>query len=801
MQGQQARGRLARRSEVLTLASAVLVVVAYAETRPNGVPAGILGLGVVGGCLLALHAVGLVLVYRATRVVNFAQVQMSALGGLLFVNLVQRRLLIVGLARACPPCLRGPETVGQLRRSGAMGTALARSAGLTGASSDTRLADARDLLGHRLDVSRLAAATAPGWLVQAEYWLAALLSVAVAVGLVWLLYAGVVKRFSHAPRLVLTVATLGAGQLALTVGSSVLSPLLNAGGGGLKLAGNAQPPIGIALHLPPAVFASADVLIVVVALAAAAGLAWVLRRSAIGVVMRSVADNPQRAQTLGVPLDKVVSRAWLLAGLLGGLASVLAAAQLGAESAASFDFLVRALAAAVVGAMVSVPLAVAGAVAISVMDRAMLWTSGSTAPVAVLLLVLVGVMLLAQHRRASRAEDEAHGAWQAARELRPIPGELRGVPVVRRTVRALAVLGAVVVLAYPWVMSPGQTVLGTATMAYAVIGLSLLVLTGWAGQISLGQGAFAAVGAWVAAVSGLPLPLAVAAGTLAGAAVAVAVGIPALRLRGLNLAVVTLTLGLATSAVLLNPRYLGQSLGDGITRPILLGVDFNDERAFYYLTLAAAAAATVAVVGMRRSRTARALIACRDNERAAESFGIDLVRVRVGAFAISGALASFAGVLLAFAQRGAQSQTFTPGFSVRLFLMVVIGGLGSVAGPLIGALYLGALQLAGTSVIAPVTNLLADPGLGAVVLLLLAPGGVGQLVFGMRDAWLRRVASRLHIDVPSLVADGAGAGRLGGRAVLAPKLRPGGGTVFVPARYALDDQWMVDARHQELVGG
>jgi branched-chain amino acid transport system permease protein len=284
----------------------------------------------------------------------------------------------------------------------------------------------------------------------------------------------------------------------------------------------------------------------------------------------------------------------------------------------------------------------------------------------------------------------------------------------------------------------------------------------------------------VAASSRLPFPLAVLAAAGAGAVVAVAVGIPALRLRGLHLAITTLAFALATSALLLNPRYLGRALPASLSRPAFLGIDFADQRASYYLAVGALALAVASVASMRRSRTARALIAARDNPAAAQSYGIDVVTARLGAFAVSGFLAASAGALVAFQEGGVRALAFTPERSVRVFVYAVIGGLGSIGGPLLGFAYDGVLSLLAASPL--VVGL--STGVGGLALLLLLPGGLSQLSAEVRDAWLRRVARRYRVAVPGLLGRAGGAAP-GEQAPIAP---PPASSV-PPPRYELDDQW------------
>ncbi|MDQ1445432.1 MAG: branched-chain amino acid transport system permease protein livM, partial [Acidimicrobiaceae bacterium] len=487
---------------------------------------------------------------------------------------------------------------------------------------------------------------------------------------------------------------------------------------------------------------------------------------------------------------------------LAGLASLLAAAGAGTVASAATDIgpLVRMLAAASIGALVSLPATLFGALAIGLMDQSFLWHAKNNDAMVGVLLVLVVAALLVQRMRYSRAEVDAQGSWEASREMRPIPPELRPLPAVRRALGALAALVGLWVLAYPWVMSPSQTNLAVSTMALGMVGLSLLVLTGWAGQISLGQMGFAAVGGWVALVSGLPLLIGLVAGGVVAGACAVAVGIPALRLRGLHVAISTLAFGLAVSSIVLDRRHLGGHVPSAVNRPVLLGLSLEDERVFYYFALVVVAVAVAAVAGLRRSRTARVLIASKDNEQAAQTFGISVRAARLRAFAISGFMAGAAGGLLAYGQHTLDPSSFSPSRSLDVFLATLIGGMGSIAGPLLGAGYRGAVQMASTSSLGAYIQLFLDPGLGVLIVFLVLPGGLTQAAFGVRDAWLRRLASRLRITVPSLAGDREQT--KGERLPIAPKVWPSTTLpMFVPQRYRLDRQWARTARAQRAAAG
>jgi ABC-type branched-subunit amino acid transport system ATPase component/ABC-type branched-subunit amino acid transport system permease subunit len=283
---------------------------------------------------------------------------------------------------------------------------------------------------------------------------------------------------------------------------------------------------------------------------------------------------------------------------------------------------------------------------------------------------------------------------------------------------------------------------------YAVIALSLVVLTGWAGEISLGQMAFvgigAAVGGSITARWGWDLGLGLLGAGVVGAAVATLIGLPVLRRRGLTIAVITLSFSLMTTAWLLNPQFFGEGARFDwlpparLERNDLFGfVDVASETRYYFLCLAALAVAIVAVRGIRRSRTGRVLVAIRENEPATSAYGVNTRRTALLAFAISGFLAAFAGALFVHHQNGLQLDTYSASESLVVFAMVVIGGLGSIPGALLGAFYVRGVTWA-----LPLDWQIFATGTGLLVVLLVFPGGLGAAFADLRDVLLRRVARR-----------------------------------------------------------
>ena len=662
------------------------------RSRPGHAGA-ILFRGLVFGLVNALTAAGIILVYRTLRVINFAQTAIGAAGAVLTFNFVQYTKVPFPIAFV-------------------LGLALSA------------------LVGVVLDLS-------------------------------------LVRRFFNAPRLVLTVVTIVVAgflsqtsaqivgrlpffpradtlSLAETLGNRSIRDLLPFGGFHFRV-GSYGAPFGF-----PEVFA------IEVAILLLLGLAAFFRFTRSGVAVRAMAENTERAALLGISVGRLSTLVWALAGVLAGASVTLTGALTQPGAAAGFapSVLLPALAAAVVGRMRSLPTTVLAALAISVVSQATQFSlDKDKALVDFGLLVLIGVGLLVQQRKALRGGDEAATAWQASEEQRPIPKELLTVSAVRLTRRVLIVLGLVAVGVFPFVTSTGQTNLGGIIALNAIVALSLVVLTGWAGQVSLGQFAFVGVGAVVAgsltAKVGLTFWLAVPLAAAFTAVFAVVVGLPALRIRGLFLAVTTFAFAVSVRSLLFEPRYFGWLLPDAIDRPTLFFFDFGDEKSMYFLCVAALVVSIVVVVNVRKSRFGRVLIALRESEQNVAAFGIDAARMRLAAFAFSGALAGFAGAIFAHQQRGLNADSFAATASIDIFVLAVLGGIGSVNGALLGSFYFNVSRYFITSAL--FAGIVGSGG--TLLLLYVAPGGLVSLVAKLRDACLRIVAQRRQMVVPSLFAD------------------------------------------------
>lgn len=348
--------------------------------------------------------------------------------------------------------------------------------------------------------------------------------------------------------------------------------------------------------------------------------------------------------------------------------------------------------------------------------------------------------LLTQRRETTRSDLDVQMSWRLAdevRELAPGVARLPGVQAMRWGAWSI-VIGLLVLV--PFVLRTDQIIKISAIVVYSIIGLSLVVLTGWAGQISLGQFGFVAIGAAVSAkftsAWNVDLTLALVLGGVAGAVAAFLVGLPALRLRGLYLAVTTLVFALSVTSWLLNDRFFSWVPRSRIERPPLFGrVDISTPTRFYVFCLAVLVVVLVAVRGIRRSRTGRAILALRENERAALSYSVPGTRVKLTAFAWSGAIAGIGGGLFTHLNFSFDLGSYGVGRSLDVFTASVVGGLGSSFGAVLGAVYLRGTEW---FVTAPEWRFLSS-GVGVLAVLLILPGGLAALVFRIRDELAQRI--------------------------------------------------------------
>ncbi|MCP5283798.1 MAG: branched-chain amino acid ABC transporter permease [Burkholderiaceae bacterium] len=252
-------------------------------------------------------------------------------------------------------------------------------------------------------------------------------------------------------------------------------------------------------------------------------------------------------------------------------------------------------------------------------------------------------------------------------------------------------LGVFLVLS-PWLLPEYWLAQLTFVLIYAVVGLGLMLLAGFTGLFSIGHAAFLGVGAYTQAVlnnMGVPFPLALAAAGLLSALVGVIVGMPALRVKGIYLGIATLAFGFVVEEVFARWEHVtGGNAGLFVNPPSIGSWQIESGTGFYFLCLVIAVLSTLAILNLLRSPTGRAFVAIRDSEISAQSMGIHLARYKTLSFALSAALAGLGGALYAHKIQFLSPEQFNIIQSIDLLLMVVIGGLGSVHGAFLGAIFL-----------------------------------------------------------------------------------------------------------------
>jgi branched-chain amino acid transport system permease protein len=631
-----------------------------------GVPAGAWVRGLVIGMLTALLAVGLALIYRANRIINFAQADLG------FVPVS----LVIGLVVF--------------------------------------------------------------W--QWPYW------VGLTVGLLAAVVVGVVvefflvRRFRQASRLVLTVATLGIAQLL-----SVLALLMPSWWGQRPTSQRIPAPFDAKVTIGSFVLGTNDLIALVAAPLAMVAVALFLERTRTGIAIRATAERSDRAAMLGVPVGRLATVVWVVASLLSFLALFLRAGILGIPwgSAIGATTLVPAIAALAIGQLRDLPAVALTGVALGILEYGVSWNASSPLLVTPIIGAAVFITLLARRVQYGRADDAHASTWRLTEEIRPPTPSPRVVPTWRvvRVVTIAAVTAAVVL--GPLFLRVDQVIKATAIVAFALVCVSLVVLSGWAGQISLGQVAFFAIGAATSATAtsrwNVDLTLALGVGGVAGAVAALAVGLPALRLQGLYLAVTTLVFASIVTSWLLNDRFFDWVPSSRLERPPLFGrIQVDDADRYYLYSLAVLAIVLVVLRRLRASSIGRSIIAVRDNEPGAAAFSVHTVRVKLTAFAIAGAVAGIGGALFVHLGRSFDLSSYGTGESLDVFVATVVGGLGSLYGAVIGASFMWGVRW---FVPANEWRFLAS-ATGVLLVLLVLPGGIVGLLARLRDRFVALLEAR-----------------------------------------------------------
>ncbi|GAA4991115.1 branched-chain amino acid ABC transporter permease/ATP-binding protein [Yinghuangia aomiensis] len=635
--------------------------------------------GAVTGLVIGLLAMGIVLVHRSTQVINFAVANMGLVGSVLFALLVVR--------------------------------------------------------------------------YHVPYWIALVVSLAAGALFGVIVDLVVVRRLFAAPRVIVLVATIGVAQLALAIVESYP-----------EVDDSRNYPVPWTAEWSPTKnlsITSAQMSILIAVPLVALALGWFLGRTVLGRTVKASADNPELARLQSISPKAVSTAVWAVAGLLGTTCLILISAQnksLTQVTTLGPTTLLRALAAAVIARMTSFRIALLAGVGLGLLQAFVQFNwldQPGLTDLVILAIVLTAVFFV------SRGRDTTASSFSFAPKVRPVPERLRRVWWVRHMERAgLLLLGLVAVVIPLVVTQPSRHLLYTVILAYAICAASVTVLTGWAGQLSLGQMAFAGLGALTAATlsrglrlevgdsvltfRGLTFPASVLVASLVTAALAAVVGAGALRVRGLLLAVSTFAFAVACEQYLYRRDFFHDT-GAGTAsfpRSTVFGIDVTSQRAYYYLVLTVLAVVMVVVARLRKSGIGRTTIGVRDNPASAAAYTVGATGVKLRSFALAGGIAGLGGALLAGAVQTVPyaDKYFLSPDSLALVSIVVIGGLGSVSGPILGSLW-----VIGLPAIFPDNDLvpLLTSSLGLLILLLYFPGGLVQIAYAARDALLGWADRRL----------------------------------------------------------
>ena len=611
------------------------------------------------------------------------------------------------------------------------------------------------------------------------YWLALPIALVVGIAVGALIERAVIRRLFDAPRVIVLVATIGIAQLMQAVLASY--PDLE------RTRGQRFPA--------PLTFIWDDVLglritgpkltILVLVPLLALSLSWFLNRTVFGQTVQASATNADLARLSGIDPKMVQLFVWTIAGLLATISLLLLSANRGSIGGLSNlgpNTMARALVAAVIAGMVSFPRALAAGVAIGVVQAHIQFVFiNQGGLIDFLLFVLVAVAVAFQ----SRGSAEEAGSFSFSARRRPIPERLREIWWVRGlSTTALGLLLAIALVLPYLVTRPSRHLLYASILAFAICALSMTIVTGWAGQLSLGQMAFAGIGALFAAGFNRGLTLGVGIGDrweffsvtfprvpylvsmllAAGMAAATAalIGLGALRVKGLLLAVTTFAFAMAAQQYLYRRPMLngGNSQSIPFRRGSLGPLDLASQRAYYYLCLGILVVLLVVVARLRRSGIGRSIIGVRENENTAAAYTVSPTRTKLLAFSLAGGIAGLGGALLGGLVQNIPytERLFQITDSLRLVSIVVIGGLGTLMGPVVGALW-----VVGLPAFWPDNDLvpLFTSSIGLLILLLYFPGGLIQITYSARDALLRWAESRLP-DAPSKTSTAPPAVVLGG---------------------------------------
>lgn len=614
------------------------------------------------------------------------------------------------------------------------------------------------------------------------YGLALIAALAVGAGSGALVELAIVRRLAQAPRVIVLVATIGVAQLAQAITRTIPSykkGSLGASAFPVPIHGSWELPGNIELTGP-------QLFVIVVVPVVAIAMWWLLARTTFGHAVQATATNADLARMTGISPKLTASGVWTVAGTLSALGIILTATVTPSTDIVQIgpDTLLKAFAAALIGRMTSFPLAAIGAVGLGALEQFFRQNveiqDPSRAGITKFALLVLVLVLVA---RTSRRTESGGESFQFTPRVRPVPERLLHIWWARSLPKIAALVGLSIAALAPLLAPASSKHLAWAViLATALCAVSIVVLTGWGGQLSLGQMAFAGIGALTAAalerglrfelaifdtqiikaaLQPFPFWLSVLIGGVVATMFAGIVGISALRVRGLLLGVSTLAFAVACQNYIFRRPILAPDLTTTVPfrRQAIGPLDITHRnRAYYYLVLAVVAIVLVVVGRLRTTGIGRSIIGVRENEHAASALTVSPVRAKLIAFLLGGFIAGIGGALLAGVVESVSfaNQFFTVSDSLVLISLVVIGGLTSLSGAVVGALWVVGLP---TFFPGNRTVPLFTSSIGLLIVLLYLPGGFSQIGLWLRDllfGWVERrlppTTSASAVTVPSIVS-------------------------------------------------
>ena len=584
----------------------------------------------------------------------------------------------------------------------------------------------------------------------ARFCIAAPLSL-ILVGLNgWSIEHGLIRKLRGAPRLVGLVLTIALAQGTL----GLVGILFNRTESQFSRPRILPAFFTARVNVGDLTLSSGSIQVFIAVPLIALGLAAFFKYSRFGVAVRAAAENGESARLLGISVNRVSAFTWITGSVLAGVSGLLITVQRGGLDIATLStgFLVRALAAALIGGLTSLPGAIVGGLVVGISETLLQYLLSVTTPPQFLLeilkpellgfVIVIGVLLLKPGGLfGQREETEDKVAFVPT--LRELPAKLRDTTVSRVLSRFGLGFGLLVAVLASLTTGSRTNGILVNVVVYALVGVSLTILMGFTGQISLGHWALVGIGAFTTAnlFSRLHIPffLTLPLVVIIGMGVSLLIGLPALRIRGLYLAVVTLAFGFFCEFTIFKTTFLaGSQAGIRWDPPKFGPLDLSapSNRPLFFFSVALLALALWVTRNIARSRTGRSFYALRENEKAAATLGVDLTRVKLLAFAVSGGIASLAGAVHAMNQSTVLAASFPATTSLVLISVVMIGGIGSLQGAVFGAFLIAGvpslLEYENNRYLIPIAT-----GILLLIVIVRARGGLAGLVQEIRFRLVR----------------------------------------------------------------